>query len=101
MVAALVRCHRRGVPKSAFDALPERLMQPARRLTALLRLAVLLNRAHESTPLPPLELTAEGNQLALIVPQSFIDARPLLRADLIGETESITGLGIQFRPFVA
>ncbi|MDV3469428.1 exopolyphosphatase [Stenotrophomonas sp. C3(2023)] len=101
MLAALVRTHRRNVPKSAFDALPERLMQPARRLTALLRLAVLLNRAHESTPLPPLELTAEGNQLALIVPQSFIDARPLLRADLIGETESITGLGIQFRPFVA
>ena len=28
-------------------------------------------------------------------------ARPLLRADLIGETEGMAGLGIQFRPFVA
>ena len=73
----------------------------ARRLAALLRLAVLLNRAHEDDPLPALELTADDNRLSLIVPQAFIDARPLLRADLIGETDGIAGLGIQFRPFVA
>jgi exopolyphosphatase/guanosine-5'-triphosphate,3'-diphosphate pyrophosphatase len=100
MLAALVRSHRRSVPKTAFDALPERLLLTARRL-ALLRLAVLLNRAHEDDPLPALELTADDNRLSLIVPQDFIDARPLLRADLIGETDGIAGLGIQFRPFVA
>ncbi len=87
--------------KTAFDALPERLLVTARRLAALLRLAVLLNRAHEDDPLPALELTADYNRLSLIVPQAFIDARPLLRADLIGETDGIAGLGIQFRPFVA
>jgi len=101
MLAALVRTHRRGVPKSVFEPLPERLLQSARRLAALLRLAVLLNRAHESTPLPALELNAEDTRLSLIVPQPFIDARPLLRADLIGETEGMAGLGLQFRPFVA
>ena len=101
MLAALVRTHRRNVPKSAFEALPERLALPARRLAALLRLAVLINRAHESTPLPTLELSAEEERLSLIVPQAYIDARPLLRADLIGETESMAGLGMQFRPFVA
>ncbi len=101
MLAALVRSHRRSVTKTAFDALPERLLVTARRLAALLRLAVLLNRAHEDDPLPALELTADYNRLSLIVPQAFIDARPLLRADLIGETDGIAGLGIQFRPFVA
>jgi len=101
MLAALVRSHRRSVAKTAFDALPERLLLTARRLAALLRLAVLLNRAHEDDPLPALELTADDNRLSLIVPQAFIDARPLLRADLIGETDGIAGLGIQFRPFVA
>ena len=101
MLAALVRSHRRSVTKTAFDALPERLLLTARRLAALLRLAVLLNRAHEDDPLPALELTADDNRLSLIVPQAFIDARPLLRADLIGETDGIAGLGIQFRPFVA
>jgi exopolyphosphatase / guanosine-5'-triphosphate,3'-diphosphate pyrophosphatase len=101
MLAALVRSHRRSVNKTAFDALPERLLLTARRLAALLRLAVLLNRAHEDSPLPALELTADDSRLSLIVPQTFIDARPLLRADLIGETDGIAGLGIQFRPFVA
>ena len=101
MLAALVRTHRRNVPKSAFEALPERLVVPARRLAALLRLAVLVNRAHESTPLPVLEITAEDDRLSLIVPQAFIDPRPLLRADLIGEVDGMTGLGLQFKPFVS
>ena len=101
LLAALVRSHRRNVSKSAFDALPERLLLPARRMTALLRLAVLLNRAHEDSPMPALELSADDNRLSLILPQAYIDARPLLRADLIGETEGMAGLGIVFRPFVA
>jgi exopolyphosphatase/guanosine-5'-triphosphate,3'-diphosphate pyrophosphatase len=101
LLAALVRSHRRNVSKSAFDALPERLLLPARRMTALLRLAVLLNRAHEDTPVPALELSADDSRLSLILPQAYIDARPLLRADLIGETDGMAGLGVQFRPFVA
>jgi exopolyphosphatase / guanosine-5'-triphosphate,3'-diphosphate pyrophosphatase len=101
LLAAMVRSHRRNVSKTAFDALPERLLLPARRMTALLRLAVLLNRAHEDTPLPTLELTADDTRLALILPQAFIDARPLLRADLLAEVEGMAGLGVQFRPFVA
>ncbi len=101
MLAALVRTHRRNIPKSAFDALPERLLLPARRMAALLRLAVLLNRAHEATPLPALDLNVDDTTLSLIVPQRFIDPRPLLRADLIGESEGMAGLGLQFRPFVA
>ncbi|MDF2817629.1 MAG: exopolyphosphatase [Stenotrophomonas rhizophila] len=101
LLAALVRSHRRNVSKSAFDALPERLLLPARRMTALLRLAVLLNRAHEDTPVPALELSADDSRMSLILPQAYIDARPLLRADLIGETDGMAGLGVQFRPFVA
>ncbi|HBK46891.1 MAG TPA: exopolyphosphatase [Xanthomonadaceae bacterium] len=101
VLAALVRTHRRNVPKSAFEALPDRLLLPARRLAALLRLSVLLHRAHESDPIPTLELTAEGNRLALILSQGWIDSRPLLRADLIGEVEGMAGLGIVFKPFVA
>ncbi|MCC7635954.1 exopolyphosphatase [Stenotrophomonas rhizophila] len=101
LLAALVRSHRRNISKSAFDALPERLLLPARRMTALLRLAVLLNRTHEDTPMPALDLTADDSRLSLILPQAYIDARPLLRADLIGETDGMAGLGLQFRPFVA
>jgi exopolyphosphatase/guanosine-5'-triphosphate,3'-diphosphate pyrophosphatase len=60
-----------------------------------------LHRAHEHDPIPTLDLSIDGNTLSLVLAKEFIDARPLLRADLIGETESMTGLGISFRPFVA
>lgn len=101
MLAALIRTHRRNIPKTAFDALPERLLLPAKRTAALLRLAVLLHRAHEDDPIPTLELSVDGNALSLVLDKTFIDARPLLRADLVGEAEGMAGLGISFRPFVA
>jgi len=101
VLAALVRTHRRNVPKTAFEALPDRLLQPTRRKAALLRLAVLLHRAHDADEIPTLELSAENERLSLILSQEWLESRPLLRADLIGEVEGMAGLGISFKPFVA
>ena len=101
VLAALVRTHRRNVPKNAFDALPDRLLLSAKRKAALLRLAVLLHRAHDGDPIPRLELTASGDDLHLIVDRKWIESRPLLKSDLVGEPEDMLGLGIQFKPFVA
>ena len=93
-LAALVRAHRRKVPKTAFDALPDRLLPAARRLTALLRLAVLLHRGHEAGDAPRFRAAAEGAALALQVPRRWLESRPLLQADLDGEPEDIAALGI-------
>lgn len=93
-LAALVRTHRRGIPKSAFDALPDRLLAPARRSAALLRLAVLLHRAHEADPIPTLDARADGNALTLSLSKRWLEARPLLKADLDGEPEDMADLGI-------
>lgn len=101
VLAALVRTHRRNVPKNAFEALPDRLLLPTRRKAALLRLAVLLHRAHESDPIPTLDLSADDNRLSLVLSQEWLQSRPLLRADLIGEVEGMAGLGIVFKPFEA
>lgn len=101
VLASLVRTHRRGVPKSAFDALPDRLLQATRRKAALLRLAVLLHRSRSTEPIPQLELTADGEHLQLVVAKRWIDARPLLRSDLLGEPEDMQGLGIVFKPFAS
>jgi exopolyphosphatase/guanosine-5'-triphosphate,3'-diphosphate pyrophosphatase len=76
-------------------------MLSARRKAALLRLAVLLHRAHDAEPIPKLELSADCEQLNLVVSKHWIEARPLLRADLIGEPEDMAGLGVVFKPFVA
>ena len=100
VLAALVRTHRRGIPKSAFDALPDRLLLSARRKAALLRLAVLLHRAHESDPIPKLVATGNGDSLNIVIGKKWIEARPLLKADLLSEPDDMAGLGVAFRPFV-
>ena len=100
VLAALVRTHRRGIPKSAFDALPDRLLLSARRKAALLRLSVLLHRAQDAAPIPKLELKASGDSLQLLISKKWIDARPLLRADLISEPQDMAGLNVAFEPFV-
>jgi len=96
-LAALIRTHRRGIPKSAFDALPDRLLPAVRRSAALLRLAVLVHRAHGAEPLPPMELKADGNDLLLTLSRHWLDARPLLEGDLGGEPDDMAGLGIALR----
>lgn len=97
-LAGLVRTHRRNVPKSAFETLPDRLQQPARRCAALLRLAVLLHRSHEPGTIPKkLDVETGSNTLRLVLPDSWLDARPLLRSDLEHEPDSMAGLGIELR----
>src|SRR5690606_32834613 len=76
-LAALVRTHRRGIPKSAFEMIPDRLLANARRCAALLRLAVLLHRARDSQPMPTPQLRADGERLALSLDKRWLQARPL------------------------
>ncbi|HVR81412.1 MAG TPA: exopolyphosphatase [Luteimonas sp.] len=97
VLATLVRTHRRGIARSAFKAIPDRLLLATRRKAALLRLAVLLHRSHEEESLPELGLVADGDTLVLDVPKRWLDARPLLHADLAGEPEDLADLGIVFR----
>jgi len=96
-LAALVRAHRRKVPKNVFEALPDRLLPAARQLSILLRLAVLLHRGHESPDIPGLGAVAAGDTLELRLPARYLDARPLLQADLAGEPAETLALGIALR----
>ena len=87
MLAALIRTHRRGIPRSAFELIPDRLLANTRHVAALLRLAVLLHRAHETDEMPVLRLRGEGERLQLVLDERWLRARPLLRADLtVNET---------------
>ena len=95
VLSVLVRCQRRSIPKHAFEDIPDRLLLRTRRITALLRLAVLLNRSHGRVDLPHLKLLANDTQLTLALPKHWLDARPLLRSDLSGEPDDIKALGIQ------
>ncbi len=94
-LAALVRTHRRRIPKTAFDALPDRLLDAARRSAALLRIAALLHRARDADEIPRLDAEVEGSRLSLRMDRRWLEMRPLLRADLEGEPADIAALGIQ------
>ena len=81
--------------KSAFDALPERLLPSVRRLTALLRIAVLLHRGHGGEPVPQLVAHARGDRLVVVLCARWYAARPLLKSDLGGEPAYQQALGIE------
>jgi exopolyphosphatase/guanosine-5'-triphosphate,3'-diphosphate pyrophosphatase len=93
-LAALVRTHRRRIPKSAFDALPERLLPSARRLASLLRLAVVLHRGHAGESIPQLAARADGEALTVTLSARWYEGRPLLKADLGGEPAYQQALGV-------
>ena len=97
VLAALIRTHRRGIPKSGFELIPDRLLANTRHVAALLRLAVLLHRAHETDEMPVLRLRADGERLQLALDDRWLRARPLLRADLAGEPDDMLGLGVTFK----
>lgn len=96
-LAALVRNHRRNVSNKSLEVLPDRLLAPARRCAAVLRLAVLLHRSHEAESIPKLTARASGNAIALSLSKSWLDERPLLRSDLEHEPEGIAGLAIDLQ----
>jgi exopolyphosphatase/guanosine-5'-triphosphate,3'-diphosphate pyrophosphatase len=97
LLASLVRTHRRGVPRSAFDAVPDRLLARTKHIAALLRLAVLLHRSHEADAVPPIRAKADGETLTLTLDKRWLDQRPLVRQDINGEPEDAADLGVTLR----
>ena len=97
VLAALVRTHRRNITKNAFETIPDRLLTGAKRIAALLRVAVLLHRSHEADDIPRIDARAGGDALVLILDKRWYEQRPLLRQDLGGEPDYMAGLGITLR----
>lgn len=95
ILAALVRGHRRRFPVEVFDPLPEGERRIAKRLTILLRLAVLLHRGRTQTELPRFTLTARKKLLALKFPRGWLTRNPLTLADLAQEAEHLGVAGFE------
>lgn len=97
VLEAILRSHRRKPMRNEFDALPERFQMPARRLTALLRLAVLLQRARTSEPLPPLRISASDLSLRLELPRVWLGQHALTAADLGQERDYLKQLDLKLQ----
>ena len=82
LTAALIRGHRRKVPCDVLDALPVAQRQQAYRLTAVLRLAVLVHRARQNIDPKGLRLRGAKNRLELHFARGWLRRHPLMQADL-------------------
>lgn len=101
LVAALVRGHRRKLDPSFFEKLPDELQEPAIRLCALLRLAVLLNRNRDPQVVALPHVSASGHKIKLTFHDDWLDAHPLARADLEREQRLLKSVGIKLTGFEA
>lgn len=88
-LATLVRTHRRKFNNGLFKHLYPDEIQPIKRLAVILRLAVLFQHARTGEAPPPFSLSAKGARLTIALPDDWLQAHPLTRADLISERDTI------------
>ncbi len=93
LLAVLVRAHRRKLSESLFSELPTAQRQCLRRLTILLRMAVLLHRSHSAGELPEIGFSARGKTLRLRFPRGWLAEHPLTEADLAQEALHLKSVG--------
>jgi len=96
LLAVLVRSHRGRVDRDLFHGFSWDEQVQALRLTALLRLAYALHRAHEAE-VPRFSFKARGPELRLKFQKGWLKHRPLLEADLEEETKNLRDLGFSLR----
>ncbi len=95
LLAALVGNHRRKIEMADFDNLPDDWREAAFRLTVLLRLAALLNRARSSESLPVFRLEGRTRGLQIAIDKGWFAANPLTRADLQQEQVFLGAAGFE------
>jgi exopolyphosphatase/guanosine-5'-triphosphate,3'-diphosphate pyrophosphatase len=93
LLATLVRSHRRKLPLKLYKELPKRISKPVKRLAAILRLAIILNRNRNDTALPPLKLDVNEKTLQLEFPPDWLAQHPLTLADLEAEAAYLNSAG--------
>jgi exopolyphosphatase/guanosine-5'-triphosphate,3'-diphosphate pyrophosphatase len=96
LLAAMVRSHRGRLARELFEEFVGGRQVRARRLTALLRLAYALHRAHEAEA-PRFAFRAWGNTLKLKFQRGWLKGRPLLAADLEEESKNLRDLGFSLK----
>ena len=96
-LAALIRGHRRKLPKAELQELAGVNAERALRLCVVLRLAVLLNHARSKNPLPELRLQARAGGLDLEFPPGWIAEHPLTCANLDQEAAHLKAVKMKLR----
>ncbi|MFC1690322.1 exopolyphosphatase, partial [Pseudomonadota bacterium] len=96
-LAALVRHHRRPIPRSFTDQLPTRLHEPLRMTLFCLRFACILCRSREYESIPTFRLSGGDNTITVSFPDNWSESHPLTLFDLQQESRDLEAIGLQFR----
>ena len=95
LLACLIKGHRGKFPLSDFEALPAAFVTPAKRLVAILRLAVLLHRTRSVEIPKDMTIEVTGMQLTFKFPQGWLAEHHLTEGDLSKEKKRLANLGIE------
>jgi len=86
LLATLVRFHRKKIRTSELPTFNLFDEQSVKHLIALLRLGVLLNIKRQEGFVPDLIVQVEKSELTIILPDGWLDEKPIISADLLRES---------------
>ncbi len=95
-LAALVNNHRRAISADFAESLPTRLHEPLRVTLFCLRFASVLCRSREDSAIPAFRLTAQDHSFTIRFSNAWAEKHPLTVADLDGEVEMLSKIGLRF-----
>ena len=93
----LVRCHRRKLSLSLFTKIPAADRKRLKRLSVILRLAVVLNRSRSHGLLPQIICTASRASIFIRFPVAWLEQHPLTAADLQDEANYLMAAKIKLK----
>jgi len=96
-LAALVRNHRRSIPRGFTDKLPTRLHEPLRITLLCLRFACILGRSRDDSAIPDFRLSGSDSQITVSFPPDWVAAHPLTVFDLQQEARDLKAIGLQLQ----
>jgi exopolyphosphatase/guanosine-5'-triphosphate,3'-diphosphate pyrophosphatase len=94
-LAALVRHHRRALPRDFAASLPPRLHAPLRQLLFLFRFCWILCRTRDDEAIPGFELALDDATVRATFEPAWVDAHPLTLNDLEHERVQLQKLRLQ------
>lgn len=97
VLARLVQSHRSKIARKPIVAVPAPWHQRVKRLTVLLRLAVLFNRSRTVVDLSGLSFRAKGDRLSMGFSETWSDSNQLTWADLQREQKYLVDAGIELQ----
>jgi len=87
ILATLVRNHRRKIQTELFDVQSKDIRTTIKRLSILLRLAVLMHRSRSSSDKPILKLKTDDRSIHISFPEDWLDNHPLTIAEMERESK--------------